>query len=82
MKTKSYLQPGNIVDLLLDAICVVDKDGCFVFVSPACERVFGYSADEMLGRPMIDMVYPPDREKTLQAARDIMSAPPDDAERP
>lgn len=73
MKTKSYLQPGNIVDLLLDAICVVDKDGCFVFVSPACERVFGYSADEMLGRPMIDMVYPPDREKTLQAARDIMS---------
>lgn len=73
MKTKTYLQPGNLVDLLLDAICVVDKEGHFVFVSPACERVFGYSSDEMLGRPMIDMVYPPDREKTLQAARDIMS---------
>ena len=73
MKTKNYLQPGNIVDLLLDAICVVDREGRFIFVSPACERVFGYSADEMIGRAMIDMVYPPDREITLQAARDIMS---------
>lgn len=73
MKNKTYLQPGNLVDLLLDAICVVDKEGYFVFASPACERVFGYSADEMIGRVMIDMVYPPDRERTLQAARDIMS---------
>ena len=73
MKNKTYLQPGNLVDLLLDAICVVDKKGYFVFASPACERVFGYSADEMIGRVMIDMVYPPDRERTLQAARDIMS---------
>ena len=34
---------ASFADLLLDAICMVDKDGRFVFVSAACERIFGYT---------------------------------------
>jgi diguanylate cyclase (GGDEF)-like protein/PAS domain S-box-containing protein len=73
MKAKRYLASENLVDLLLDAICVVDRTGKFVFVSAACERIFGYCVDEMIGRSMIDMVHPADREVTLQTAADIMS---------
>lgn len=64
---------GNVMDLLLDAICVVDVEGRFVFVSAAFERIFGYTPQEILGRPMIELVYPDDRDRTLQAAAEIMS---------
>jgi diguanylate cyclase (GGDEF)-like protein/PAS domain S-box-containing protein len=73
MKTNTYVLPGNVIDLLLDAICVVDQEGRFVFVSAAGERIFGYTAEEMVGRAMIEMVFPEDRARTLQAASEIMS---------
>ncbi|MFN3375410.1 MAG: PAS domain S-box protein, partial [Burkholderiaceae bacterium] len=63
----------NLVDLLLDAVCVVDAQGRYLFVSPAYERIFGYAAEDVVGRPMIELVHPADRERTLEAARDIMS---------
>ena len=62
----------NVLDLLLDAICVVDADGHFVFVSAACERIFGYTPQEMVGRQMLDLVFPEDREKTVEAAARVM----------
>lgn len=64
---------ASVVDLLLDAICVVDAHGHFVFASAACESIFGYTPEEMIGKRMIDMVHPEDREMTLQAAQRIMS---------
>lgn len=73
MKTISYALPTKVMDLVLDAICVVDPQGRFVFVSAASERIFGYSPEEMIGTAMIDMVHPEDRERTLQAAGEIMA---------
>ena len=73
MEPKATLPPSNVMDLLLDAICVVDAEGRYLFVSAAFERIFGYAAAEVIGRPMIEMVYPPDRERTLRAAADIMA---------
>lgn len=73
MQIDAYAPSANLVDLLLDAICVVDREGRFVFVSAACERIFGYSAEEMLGKAMIDLVFAEDRSRTLQAAREIMA---------
>ncbi|KJS09836.1 MAG: diguanylate cyclase [Gammaproteobacteria bacterium BRH_c0] len=73
METNTYATLSNYMDLLLDAICVVDKSGRFVFVSAGGERIFGYSPHEMIGLPMIDFVHPDDRAKTLQKAHKIMS---------
>jgi PAS domain S-box-containing protein len=64
---------NNVMDLLPDAICIVDRQGCFVSVSGACERIFGYTAEEMIGRPMIELVFPEDRERTLKAAERVTS---------
>jgi len=64
---------ARFTDLLLDAICMVDADGRFVFVSAACERVFGYTPQEIIGKPMIDLVVHADRARTLAAAQDIMN---------
>ena len=63
--------PPDVLDLLLDAICVVGKDGRFVSISGACERIFGYQPEEMAGKPMIEFVHPDDRARTLKAVERI-----------
>ena len=67
---------ANFTDLLMDAVCMVDAGGRFVYVSAACQRVFGYTQQEMIGMQMIDLVAPADRERTLMAARAIMDGQP------
>ncbi|NRR34313.1 diguanylate cyclase [Oxalobacteraceae bacterium] len=76
MEPKIIAPVANFTDLLLDAICMVDAGGRFVYISAACERIFGYTQQEMIGRVMIDMVAPEDRERTLRAARGIMGGEP------
>ncbi|MFB2667234.1 diguanylate cyclase domain-containing protein [Shewanella xiamenensis] len=73
MKNEGYTSLGRFIDLLLDAICVVDKSGRFEFVSAGAERIFGYTPDEMIGMQMLDLVLPEDRERTLAAANEIMT---------
>ncbi|WP_332813303.1 PAS domain S-box protein [Ramlibacter sp.] len=65
-------EPQHLTDLLLDAICVVDPDGRFLAIRGACEAIFGYRPEEMIGKPMIHFVYEPDRPRTLQAVARIM----------
>lgn len=76
MTTDSDALLPKVMDLLLDAVCVVDVEGRFVFVSAACERIFGYTPDELIGRNMIELVFPEDRKRTLEAAADIMRGHP------
>lgn len=74
-----YNVPAQLIkalDLLLDVICVVDVEGRFIAISAACEQVFGYKPGELVGTPMIDMVYPEDRARTLEAAAGVMDGIP------
>ncbi|MGY6552997.1 MAG: putative bifunctional diguanylate cyclase/phosphodiesterase [Wenzhouxiangella sp.] len=47
----------TLVDAALDGIVVSDKDGLIVLWNPACEAMFGYSREDMLGQA-IDCVIP------------------------
>ena len=73
----AYTSLQEYIDLLLDAICVVDQQGRYVYVSPSFERIFGYSPSEVIGRRMIELVHPEDREVTLHTAHGIMSGNPE-----
>jgi diguanylate cyclase (GGDEF)-like protein/PAS domain S-box-containing protein len=61
-----------VMDLLLDAICVVDTAGRLVYISGACERIFGYLPHEMIGKAIIDLVHPDDHEATIAISREVM----------
>ncbi|MDO7898160.1 sensor domain-containing protein [Pseudomonas citrulli] len=76
MDTANSAPLASYFDLMLDAVCAVDGQGRFVFVSAACERIFGYTPQELIGRAMIDLVHPADRQRTLEAAREIMDGEP------
>jgi diguanylate cyclase (GGDEF)-like protein/PAS domain S-box-containing protein len=73
METGNYTPSASFMDLLVDAVCAVDGDGRFMFVSAACERIFGYTPEEMVGTLMIDMVAPEDRARTLSRVDEIMA---------
>lgn len=62
----------SVLDLLVDTVCVVNAEGRFVFISASCEQLLGYTQQELLGRAMIDLVFPDDRERTLKAAAAVM----------
>src|SRR3546814_3519031 len=71
-----YTPPASFVDLLIDAVFAVDSDAYVVFASAACERIFGYTPQEMIGKNMFDMMLPADHERTRQAVIDVMSGHP------
>ncbi|MFC3530791.1 diguanylate cyclase domain-containing protein [Vogesella facilis] len=76
MAMNKQLNPASFMALLLDAVCAVDSDGRFVFVSAAGEQIFGYPPEEMVGRSMLAFIHPADRERTLAAAGKIMTGQP------
>ncbi len=67
---------SELLDLLHDAVCVVDLEGRFLYVSAAFERIFGYSPQEALGLSTFDLVHPDDRAATREAANEVMAGKP------
>ncbi|MNF70102.1 Cyclic di-GMP phosphodiesterase Gmr [compost metagenome] len=61
MTPNPHLPHDKLLDLLLDVVCVVDKEGRFLSVSAASERVFGFRPEEMVGRTAFEMMHPDDR---------------------
>ena len=72
MKKLPPVTADKYIDLLLDAVCVVDSKDRFLFVSGAGERIFGYRPDEMVGRYVMEFVHPEDQGKTSQAITEIL----------
>ncbi len=62
-----------IMENSMDVICTIDEHGQFIFVSAACEHIWGYKPEELVGRKYMDLVHPEDHEKTNQAAANIMA---------
>jgi len=50
----------------LDMICLSDHAGRFQSVSPACQRILGYTPEEIQGRSFQEFLHPEDREATLE----------------
>ena len=48
-----------------DVVLVLDAQGTITFVSPSTERLFGVSAESLVGRDGSTLVYPPDLASTL-----------------
>lgn len=49
-----------IVRAALDGVVVIDGDGLVVDFNPAAEAIFGYDRDAVAGRPIADLIIPPE----------------------
>ena len=54
---KTSIDPAALLEALADAVMVCDADGAIVLWNPACERMFGHSEADVLGKTM-DMIIP------------------------
>jgi diguanylate cyclase (GGDEF)-like protein/PAS domain S-box-containing protein len=64
---------ADVLNLLPDAVCVVDVDGHYLFVSASFERILGYGPGEVLGRRAFEFVHPDDVAATMQQAGDVVA---------
>ncbi len=58
-RTRDYF--GTILEYASDYVMIVDETGAVDYVSPAVERVMGYTPQELTGMDAFDTVHPEDR---------------------
>jgi len=47
------------VEAAMDCIIAMDREGRVIEFNPAAEQCFGYRKDEIIGKPLADMIIPP-----------------------
>jgi two-component system, cell cycle sensor histidine kinase and response regulator CckA len=58
---------SDFFEMSLDNLCIVDFEGYFIRVNPSWTRTLGWTTEELLGMPSIEVVHPEDRDRTLAA---------------
>ncbi len=56
---------SKLVTNSTDVIAIVDDQGEFEYISPACEHVLGYDQEELIGRTAFEFMPAEDRENAL-----------------
>jgi PAS domain S-box-containing protein len=75
-RAKAQDELDRIFKLSSDVIAVADFEGQFTRVNPAAEQVLGYTRQELIARPYLDLVDPDDRERTAAEAGAIAHGQP------
>jgi two-component system, sensor histidine kinase and response regulator len=69
-RARSNDEVVELLDLSLDLICIASIDGYFTRVNRAWESL-GYTREELLTLPWLQLVHPDDREATAQEAAKV-----------
>ncbi|MEB3827105.1 PAS domain S-box protein [Phormidium sp. CCY1219] len=61
-----------LVDSSEDVIWSVDRRGCFTFVNPAVEKIYGFTPAQMLGSKMTKFIAPECLDRDRKMLRDLL----------
>ena len=75
-RARAQEELDRIFTMSQDLIAVADFDGRFTRVNPAAGEILGYTEEELLARPYIDLVHPADRDSTAAEANAITRGKP------
>lgn len=64
-----------LVENVGDIIFLADKDGKVVYVSPAIEKVIGYTSDEIIGKQAYWLIHPDYVEESKQILKELLNNP-------
>jgi PAS domain S-box-containing protein len=68
--------PGDLLQALVDVVCVLDGQGIFLYVSSASTQLFGYTPREMVGASFRQFIHREDIEKTVQGIAELRNGSP------
>ncbi|OHC62423.1 MAG: PAS domain-containing sensor histidine kinase [Rhodocyclales bacterium RIFCSPLOWO2_02_FULL_63_24] len=71
----------RLFNLSLDMLCITGLDGVFRRVNPAFERILGYAAPVLVGRPLLDFVHLDEQAETRESLRQLALGQPVSFER-
>lgn len=70
---KKRYESSELINASLDVFCTIDEYGKFVHVSAASKELWGYSPEELVGKPYTDFILEEDIPKTIEIAKTIVS---------
>jgi diguanylate cyclase (GGDEF)-like protein/PAS domain S-box-containing protein len=65
----------SLVQHASDITTVVGRDGCISYISPSVLRVLGYTAEDVLGRPILSFLHPDDRAELSRQYALLVDSP-------
>ena len=74
--SKDVFDLGQFFNLSHDMLCIASMDGYFQLVNHAFEETLGYTADELLARPFLELVHPDDIEATMREMENLAGGAP------
>ena len=57
----------RFVEESVDVVSILDRDGCFTYLSGSAERVLGYDQTQLNQESIFDTIHPEDRERVMEA---------------
>jgi diguanylate cyclase (GGDEF)-like protein/PAS domain S-box-containing protein len=57
-----------------DMIARYSPDGCFLYVSPSCRKLFGYEPDDLLGHRVFEFFHPDDMDFMMVFHQEILNS--------
>ena len=58
--------PSGLLDHIPDPVSLHEEDSEIRYVSPSFIKTFGYSPDEVIGKPALDFIHPDDHDMLLR----------------
>jgi PAS domain S-box-containing protein len=68
-RRRAQEQLDHFFEVSVDLLCFAGFDGYFKRINPAWEKVLGYSEEELLARPFVELIHPDDRKRTMKEFR-------------
>jgi PAS domain S-box-containing protein len=65
----------SVLSQVHEVICEIDPNGCWSYLSPAWERLTGYTVAEGLGHSSVEIVHPEDRDLVMAANKASAQGP-------
>lgn len=66
----------DLFERTLDLVCIVNKAGWFKKINPAVVETLGYTEEELLARPVSELIYADDREITASKREQLLNDAP------